>query len=282
MSFGSILIVALYIACEMIANTTANKPVQLPGGIVVPAAVFIYALTFTLIDLVNERFGKQGARYVVYSAFIANILLAAYMQFAVWLPPAPWYAGEGQAAFEAVRQEGLGVLTARRIAKELDCSTHPIYRAFQSMQELEEAVIEHAREYAVSYLLQERDPEWPFLSIGLQYLRFAREERELFKLLFMSGRFKFDFDDEENPFRFFLDRMKQDPNLQRLDDSRMKRIYMNMWIFTHGLATLFSVNSVEQSEETIRELLSQMGKTIIEWEHYQLQQNGEEAELLNC
>ena len=102
MSFGSILIVALYIACEMIANTTAGKPVVLPGGIVVPAAVFIYALTFTLIDLVNEHLGKQGARYVVYSAFLANILLAAYTQFAVWLPPAAFYGEEGQAAFQAV------------------------------------------------------------------------------------------------------------------------------------------------------------------------------------
>ena len=36
----------LYVACELIANTTATKPVALPGGIVVPAAVFIYALTF--------------------------------------------------------------------------------------------------------------------------------------------------------------------------------------------------------------------------------------------
>jgi uncharacterized integral membrane protein (TIGR00697 family) len=69
---------------------------------VVPAAVFIYALTFTLIDLVNERLGKVGARHVVYSAFAANILLAGYTLFALWLPPAPWYGAEGQAAFPAV------------------------------------------------------------------------------------------------------------------------------------------------------------------------------------
>lgn len=102
MKFGTVLVVSLYIACELIANTTAGKPVILPGDITVPAAVFIYALTFTLIDLVNERLGKQGARYVVYSAFLANILLAAYTQFAVWLPAAPFYGEEGQAAFQAV------------------------------------------------------------------------------------------------------------------------------------------------------------------------------------
>ncbi len=97
--FSDVLIIGLYITCEIIANTTAAKPVMV-AGIVVPAAVFIYALTFTLIDLVNERFGKQGARYVVYTAFLANLLLAAYAQFAIWLPPAPFY--QGQEAFASV------------------------------------------------------------------------------------------------------------------------------------------------------------------------------------
>jgi hypothetical protein len=87
MPFDTILIISLYIACELIANTTAGKPVALAGNIVVPAAVFIYAITFTLIDLVNDRLGKQGARRVVYAAFLANLLLAAYFQFAIWLPP---------------------------------------------------------------------------------------------------------------------------------------------------------------------------------------------------
>jgi len=96
------LIIGLYIACEIIANVTAAKPVLLPGNIIVPAAVFIYAITFTLIDLVNEKLGKQGARYVVYTAFLANLLLAAYSQFAIRLPSAPFYGDEAQAAFVSV------------------------------------------------------------------------------------------------------------------------------------------------------------------------------------
>ena len=97
-----ILVIGLYIACEIIANVTAAKPVLLPGNILVPAAVFIYAITFTLIDLVNERLGKQRARYIVYTAFLANLLLALYSQFTIWLPAAPFYGEEGQAAFANV------------------------------------------------------------------------------------------------------------------------------------------------------------------------------------
>jgi uncharacterized integral membrane protein (TIGR00697 family) len=95
---GTILI-GLYIACELIANVTASKPVQL-GGIVVPAAILIYTLTFTLIDLINESFGKTGARRVIWAALFANLLLAAYTKLAVILPAASFYAG--QEAFAGV------------------------------------------------------------------------------------------------------------------------------------------------------------------------------------
>lgn len=109
-SLSSVLIIGLYIACELIANVTASKPVALPGDIVVPAAVFIYALTFTLIDLINERLGKQGARYVVYTAFVANVLLAAYVQFAIALPGAAWFSN--QAALVSVLGSTWRIVTA--------------------------------------------------------------------------------------------------------------------------------------------------------------------------
>jgi len=94
-----LFLIGIYISCELIANVTATKPVAL-DGMVVPAAVFIYALTFTLIDLINEKLGKQGARQVIYTAFAANILLALYIQFAIVLPPAGFY--KGQEAFKSV------------------------------------------------------------------------------------------------------------------------------------------------------------------------------------
>ncbi len=87
------ILIGLYIACELIGNVTASKPVQL-GDMVVPAAIFIYTLTFTLIDLINESFGKQEARKVIGAAFIANLLLAAYCYLAVILPYPAFYSGQ--------------------------------------------------------------------------------------------------------------------------------------------------------------------------------------------
>ena len=125
-----IILVGLYIACELIANVTASKPIQL-GGIVVPAAIFIYTLTFTLIDLINESFGKEGARKVILTAFLANLLLAAYVQLAVILPPASFYSG--QEAFSGVLGSTPRIvfasLTAYLISSLIDAEIFSFWRA---------------------------------------------------------------------------------------------------------------------------------------------------------
>ena len=124
------LIVGLYIACELIANVTASKPVALPLNITVPSAVFIYALTFTLVDLINDRLGKQRARHVVYTAFAANLLLAVYVALAVAMPPPDFYTG--QEAFAAVLGSTprivVASLTAYLIASLIDVQVFAWWR----------------------------------------------------------------------------------------------------------------------------------------------------------
>jgi queuosine precursor transporter len=93
------LLIGIYIACELIANITAAKPIEFLG-LVAPGGVFIYALTFTLLDLLHERLGHKGVRLVVYTAFIANALLAGYIAL-VAAVPAPVFYGN-QDAFIAV------------------------------------------------------------------------------------------------------------------------------------------------------------------------------------
>ena len=122
-----ITLVALYIACELIANVTASKPIQI-AGIVAPAAIFVYTLTFTLIDLINETLGKQGARKVIFASFLANLLLAVYAQFAVLLPPASFY--QGQEAFSAILGSTPRIVLASLIAFLLSSLTDAEIFAF--------------------------------------------------------------------------------------------------------------------------------------------------------
>ncbi len=77
------------------------------------------------------------------------------------------------------------------------------------------------------------------------------------------------FDSNIGPFHKLLDRMKADQHLQGLDETRLQRILQNMTIFTHGLTTLLWSNSLQYSKDSIRTILEQMGRTVIEWEWYQ-------------
>jgi uncharacterized integral membrane protein (TIGR00697 family) len=110
---GIPLLIALYVACELIANISAGRPLEI-WGIQAPGGVFIYALTFTLIDLINERLGKTRARHVVIGAFAANLLLALYSTLVLSLPAPPYFTR--QDAFAAVLGATPRIITASLLA----------------------------------------------------------------------------------------------------------------------------------------------------------------------
>ena len=172
-------------------------------------------------------------------------------------------------AFEIVRNEGLQVLTARKIARNLGCSTQPVYSAFGSMQALQDAVLQKARAYAIEYLLQGQQEGEEFLSMGMQYFRFARKEKVLFRLLFLVGEMALTLEKMRELSAPLIERMKQDAFVQALSEDRLKRIGRDMWIYTHGLVALIYESELPDAEEYVRAQLHQMGRTVIEWEHQQ-------------
>ena len=93
-------------------------------------------------------------------------------------------------AVEIVRQQGAEALNARAIAAELGCSTQPIFSNFATMDELRLAVAQQADALYQEYVRRETDSgEYPpYKAGGMAYIRFAKEEKELFKLLYMCDR----------------------------------------------------------------------------------------------
>lgn len=108
-----ILLVGIYVAAELVSNVTASKVVTV-AGLTVPAAVFLYALTFTLVDLINTRLGKHGARAVIWTAVAANLLLVLYGQFTIALPAAAFW--QGQEGYAGVLGSSSRIVAASLIA----------------------------------------------------------------------------------------------------------------------------------------------------------------------
>lgn len=120
-----VYLIGLYLGCELVANITAGKITTI-GPFAVPAAVYIFTITYTLLDLINYTLGKQEARRVVTAGFLANTILAIYSFVAVALPPAPFWPA--QEAFHTVLGSTprvvLASLLAYIVSSNIDVSTY--------------------------------------------------------------------------------------------------------------------------------------------------------------
>ena len=161
-----------------------------------------------------------------------------------------------QAALEIIRSKGIAGVNARDIGKALGCSVQPVFRNFQNMEKLKEALYRKAEEALDSRMRGGMESHRiPFLGIGLAYIQFAREEKNLFKLLFMSDEFK---------GKSVLDMARGEDSreilgiiagMTGLDITGAQQLFLAIWLLTHGIAALMATNSCEMSPEEITGLL---------------------------
>ena len=90
------------------------------------------------------------------------------------------------AALRVVRTRGIDGLTAKTMADELGTSTQPIFTGFGSMDGVRQAVYAAAVRVYDGYTNAGLHEKIPFYGVGMQYIRFAREEPELYRLLFLT------------------------------------------------------------------------------------------------
>ena len=90
------------------------------------------------------------------------------------------------AALRVVRAQGIDGLTAKTMADELGTSTQPIFTAFGSMDGVKREVCAAAMRVYERYADAGLREKIPFFGVGMQHVRFAREEPELYRLLFLT------------------------------------------------------------------------------------------------
>ena len=158
-------------------------------------------------------------------------------------------------AFSIARREGLNSISNRRIAKELNSSIRPIYYQFKNTEELKLELGKKIDTYFYDYLLNNKLGNIPlYKQIGINYIRFSRDEKKLFKILFMS-------DNKLLPSDFILDtdymKIKDIIRIStNLSDKDIKSFHLKMWLFTHGIATLSANDTVLFTDKQISDLLS--------------------------
>lgn len=160
-------------------------------------------------------------------------------------------------AFDIVREKGLEGISNRELAKKLNCSIRPIYYQFQNVEELYNELYVEIEKYFYKFLMDNMNDDMPkYKQVGINYIKFAKEEKEFFKILFMSevdlGLNDFIAKDTED-FKELSKLIKISTNL---NDEDIESFHIKMWIFSHGLATLVASSTLNISDKQLKQLLS--------------------------
>ena len=158
-------------------------------------------------------------------------------------------------AIAIIRESGASAINARTIAAALNCSTQPVFSNFATMEALRLAALEKADEIYCDYLKREIESgAYPtYKASGMGYIRFAKEEKELFKFLYMRDRSQ-ENNSEELKFGHEIEAIVHDST--GLEDSQMKLFHLEMWAYVHGIATMFATDFVDLDWELVSRMLT--------------------------
>lgn len=159
-----------------------------------------------------------------------------------------------QTALNLLRADGEASVNARSIASVLGCSTQPVFSNFATMEELQAAVLTAAYELYFGFLQSEaKRGKYPaYKSFGMAYIRFAKEEKELFKQLFMCDR----KGRELVPTTDFEASVEIIMNANGVTRETAELMHLEMWACVHGIATMQATSFLELDEEFISRMLT--------------------------
>ncbi|NLL78957.1 MAG: TetR/AcrR family transcriptional regulator [Clostridiales bacterium] len=168
-----------------------------------------------------------------------------------------------RAAFEMAREEGIENVTARKLAAKAGCSTQPIFRIYKNMDEMTrdlfEKVINYFDEYYETY---PKKDIFAFVDLGMAYIQFAVQEKNLFRLLFLS---------EKRYGKSLYELLNGKSGAVKQEIARAKsagcsdpgELFMKMWIFIHGAASMAITGDYDLNEVQTRELLEECYRAFV-------------------
>lgn len=166
------------------------------------------------------------------------------------------------AAFKIVKDSGIEALNMRLLAKECNCSTQPLYLSFRNAEEIKSGIYLKTVKLFEDYLKNEAKSGnfSGYKAYGMGYVRFAAEQPNLYKLLFMSGVAG---GGNTNSFDMSVNLIVENYNI-----SREKAVYLHtqLWIFVHGIATMIVTGYLKWDMPAVDKMLSDVFYSIMNYQ----------------
>ena len=157
-----------------------------------------------------------------------------------------------ETAFEMTREYGFSEVTARKLAQQLGCSTQPIFRAYENMDELRCDLFYMSVEFFLENMLAKKGRTPAYMGLALSYIEFARTERNLFELIASVDDFGTQTVSEflkSDEGMLILQKIK---GSSEVTDAEGRELFIMFWMFVHGMAALIAGNRVEFTDRQIR------------------------------
>lgn len=167
-----------------------------------------------------------------------------------------------KAAVDITRKKGISAVTAREVGAELGVSSRPLFTYFESVDELKKAVWQYAKNLYEECVRNGLKAEIPFLGVGQNYIRFAKEEPELYKYLFLNP--------PPDVKGSAMDALKLSQELVReslmniynIDGDSADKYFRDLWLVSYSITTLIVTGECPYSDEEISALFTEFSVSI--------------------
>ncbi|MEK3910315.1 TetR/AcrR family transcriptional regulator [Paenibacillus sp. FSL H7-0331] len=173
-----------------------------------------------------------------------------------------------KAAFEIVRVQGLEYLTARNIAQKLNCSTQPVYRIYDNMDEVKDRVYGMAVSLMRDQIFSHQDDQnSPALNMAIGFLHFAKQERYIFQFVYLSGYKSFDLSHEVfMGDTLSMKSMLHSKRFRAIDENKQKNIFIKISIYLIGIGTMINSGTLKMDFHETIEMVKEMYEALLSYE----------------
>ena len=169
-------------------------------------------------------------------------------------------------AVKMVNEDGWDSINARSLATRLGVSTKPLYRIYSNMDEVKKDIYDEIAKQYDEFLTSRIDSKKALLTLCIAYVEFALEYKNLFVSLFLSNNLKWKSIENVLDEKWNQSTIVNLVNKHGLSFDDAKNLFMNMWLYANGLATLIATNDITMDDQEVLVRLVKYYKILVKGE----------------
>lgn len=157
-------------------------------------------------------------------------------------------------ALNMIEKNGAECINARDLAKEAGISTKPIYRLYTSLDDLKKDANDIIKKEYDEFIMKRVDNKNALITVCVAYVEFAEMHKNYFRSMFLSNNLKWKSVNDVLNEKWNQSTIINLVNKHNLSFENAKNLFMNVWLYANGLATLIASNelTIDNKEILIR------------------------------